>query len=138
MRNFTYFEGIIKFDCSMVLYLLCYIETTKHINTFSPNVPLTEKLSSWFLLAKCVKKCLWNSERCYTLFYCDISTPLVRDVFKRKLYKDPWTKVYLTSALSWVRFHVTSAHHFHEEECPCISVKRSHPFDLITECPHQT
>ena len=103
----------------------------------SCNVSLMEKLSSWYE-AKCMKKYLWNSERCYTLFYCDVSTPLVRDVFKRTLYKDLWRKAYLTSALSWVRFHVTSVHHFYEKGCPCVSVKRFHPSDLITECPCQT
>ena len=63
----------------MVLYLLRYIKTTKRINPFSPNAPLIEKLGSWFLLPKCVKKYIWKCQTFYTLFYCDILTPLVRD-----------------------------------------------------------
>ena len=111
-------------------------DTIHCINPFLPNVPLMEKLSSWFLPAN-VGKNIFETVKGVT-HCCDISTPLARDVFKRKLYKDRWTKVYLASVLSWVRFHVTSVHHFYKEGCPCVSLKRFHPPDLIIECPRQT
>ena len=103
-------------------YSFWYIQNKKKIQR------LIQETRQLVFTSKMCEKYLWISERCCTFIYCVISTPFQRHLLK--LYKDHWTKMYLTSALSWSPFHITSVDYFYEERCPCVSIKRFDQPDL--------
>ena len=66
--NFKYFGGITKYDYYRIVTFMV------HQNGYGETRQFMENQGSCFLLEKCVKKYMWNSESYYKLFYCAIST----------------------------------------------------------------